>query len=61
MKNYIHYIIGILSLALLNGCVVKDDTSIPVGDGLVHKVFKAVVEDGDMNTRTVLDENIVDG
>ena len=61
MKRYIYYIWCLLGLGLLTGCMFEEESIETEDDNLVHMVFTAMVEDGNPATRTVLDENEVDG
>ena len=48
-------------MGLLTGCMFEEESIETEDDNLVHMVFTAMVEDGNPATRTVLDENEVDG
>ncbi len=61
MKRYIYYIWCLLSLSLLTGCMFEEEAVENIDENLVHKVFTALVEDGDAMTKTILDENQVAG
>ena len=51
----------LIGLSILAGCMFEEETIENVEEGLVHKVFTAVVEDGDITTKTILDETEVAG
>lgn len=61
MKRYIYYIWCLLGLSLLTGCMFEEEAIETEEGNLVHMVFTAMVEDGDLLTKTMLDENEVDG
>ena len=61
MKRYIYYIWCLLGLGLLTGCMFEEESIETKDENLVHMVFTAMVEDGSLATKTVLDENDVDG
>ena len=61
MKRYIYYIWCLFGLGLLTGCMFEEESIETKDENLVHMVFTAMVEDGSPVTRTVLDENDVDG
>lgn len=61
MKRYIYYILCLIGLSVFTGCMFEEEAVENVEEGLVHKVFTAVVEDDDMTTKTMLDEVEVDG
>ena len=61
MKRYIYYIWCLWGLGLLTGCMFEEESIETKDENLVHMVFTAMVEDGSPATRTVLDENDVDG
>ena len=61
MKKYIHYIWCALSIGLLTGCMLEEERIETGDDNLVQMTFNAVVEGGDMVTKTILDENEVAG